>query len=642
MPPHAAYDVVIAGGGLAGLTLARQLRMEAPELRVFVAERRTHPAPEAAFKVGESTVEISAHYFRTRLRLASHLREQQLEKFGLRYFFPTPDNRKIDERFELGPPCFPPVPSFQLDRGRLENMLLAAGRESGIEIQDAARVTGVHLGQPHRIEVTDGSGSREIHARWLVDATGRHGLLRRRLQLDRAVGHTANASWFRVPARVKIDDWSTSKGWRARVPLANRWLSTNHLMGRGYWVWLIPLGSGSTSIGIVADEALHPFSRINRFDRALDWLREFEPQCAAVTEEHADTLEDFLALRHFAHGCRQVYSADRWALIGEAGPFTDPFYSPGSDFIAMGNDFTADLIRRDIAGEDVSARAVTFNELYLRLFDGFLRLYEGQYAIMGNAQVMTCKIAWDNACYWSVPALLFYQQRLRDPAFMGSIDLLMRRFFVLHARMQQYFRAWHERDERLYGEGFTSVVALERLRQLQAGLGDASEDDDDLRDRVVNNLLWLERFAGAIQGLARENGVEGAEVDRILSLADFRQASLDVEAFRAPLANRPLVLRPRSPVLRPRSEVLGLCPASPEWASVDENWNWELRTEDCGLMIRTEDPGPGMKDWGRVTRPRAAPLPRRCRQRPTTSRRRTRPERPWPRWPPRRRRIPGR
>ncbi len=250
-------------------------------------------------------------------------------------------------------------------------------------------------------------------------------------------------------------------------------------------------------------------------------------------------MEDFLALRHFAHGCRQVYSADRWALIGEAGPFTDPFYSPGSDFIAMGNDFTADLIRRDIAGEDVSARAVTFNELYLRLFDGFLRLYEGQYAIMGNAQVMTCKIAWDNACYWSVPALLFYQQRLRDPAFMGSIDLLMRRFFVLHARMQQYFRAWHERDERLYGEGFTSVVALERLRQLQAGLGDASEDDNDLRDRVVNNLLWLERFAGAIQGLARENGVEGAEVDRILSLADFRQASLDVEAFRAPLANRP-------------------------------------------------------------------------------------------------------
>ena len=62
---------------------------------------------------------------------------------------------------------------------------------------------------------------------------------------------------------------------RSCVPERRRWLSTNHLMGAGYWVWLIPLGSGSTSVGIVADPALHPFHRLSRFDRALDWLREF-------------------------------------------------------------------------------------------------------------------------------------------------------------------------------------------------------------------------------------------------------------------------------------------------------------------------------------------------------------------------------
>ena len=83
------YDAVITGGGLAGLTLARQLHLEAPDLRVLVVEKRHHPVREAAFKVGESRVEIGAHYFQKVLGLEPHLRADQLEKLGLRYFFPT-------------------------------------------------------------------------------------------------------------------------------------------------------------------------------------------------------------------------------------------------------------------------------------------------------------------------------------------------------------------------------------------------------------------------------------------------------------------------------------------------------------------------------------------------------------------------
>ena len=58
---EAATDVLIMGGGLAGLSLAIQLRQRDRGIRVVVIERRTHPVREAAFKVGESTVEIGAH-----------------------------------------------------------------------------------------------------------------------------------------------------------------------------------------------------------------------------------------------------------------------------------------------------------------------------------------------------------------------------------------------------------------------------------------------------------------------------------------------------------------------------------------------------------------------------------------------------
>ena len=139
---------------------------------------------------------------------------------------------------------------------------------------------------------------------------------------------------------------------------------------------------------------------------------------------------------------------------------------------------------------------------YLRLYEAFLRLYDGQYRLMGNAQVMTAKAAWDNACYWAISALLYFQRRYRDPAFMASIDPLMRRFFVLHARMQQLFRAWDLADAAQYADGFTNVTFMESLFRLQSALGAPRMDDDELRRTLEGNFAFLERFAEAWQAQA--------------------------------------------------------------------------------------------------------------------------------------------
>src|SRR5947209_8077485 len=103
--PQGHYDVAILGGGLAGLSLAIQLKRQRPETSVLVTDKRAEPAPDAAFKVGESSVEIGAHYYREIVGMRDHLEQQQMRKLGLRFFLPAGDNSDITKRVEYCTPA---------------------------------------------------------------------------------------------------------------------------------------------------------------------------------------------------------------------------------------------------------------------------------------------------------------------------------------------------------------------------------------------------------------------------------------------------------------------------------------------------------------------------------------------------------
>ena len=224
--------------------------------------------------------------------------------------------------------------------------------------------------------------TQTIRARWVVDASGRAGILKRKLGCQEGNDHQVNSAWFRIDEPIEIDALSDDPVWQRRVPYRMRKFSTNHMMGRGYWVWFIPLVSGSISIGIVADAEIHPIDQINRFEKAMAWLHRHEPQCARLIERHEDKLLDFHCLKDFSYGCKQVFSSDRWALTGEAGLFVDPFYSPGSDFIAISNGHITALIEKDLRGAPSDELASFYDQLYLGLYRAFMPLFQDQYRLM--------------------------------------------------------------------------------------------------------------------------------------------------------------------------------------------------------------------------------------------------------------------
>jgi flavin-dependent dehydrogenase len=520
--PRAAIeqaDVVIAGGGLAGLTLALQLRRRFPAIDVLVLERQRHPVPEATHKVGESSVEIGGHYFDAVLGLREHLDAHQLRKFGFRFFF-NDGRERIDDCLELGASRYLTTPSWQLDRGVFENFLARHAAAQGVRFVDGAVVRGITLGEgdaPHVVAYERDGERRAAQARWLVDASGRAGLLKRQLGLARDNAHDANAVWFRIGARIDVDEWSADPDWHARCEVPLRWLSTNHLCGDGYWAWLIPLSSGSHSVGIVCDAKTHPLETMNSFERAMAWFAVHQPRLHRELEDKRHLLQDFRFLRNFSYGCSQVFSGRRWALTGEAGVFLDPFYSPGSDFIAIANTYVCELVAKDRAGEPVDPYARFYEQIYFSFYESTLTLYTGQYGLFGDPEVMPVKVLWDYTYYWGVLCQLFFQDRLTDLVTLGRLRPRLQASIALNAAMQEFLRAWSARSARRNPAIMLDQAKLGWFAELNRGLRDTL-DDAQFRERMHATTTQLAALAAEIvqRACAEYPGLDASAVHALL------------------------------------------------------------------------------------------------------------------------------
>ncbi|HQY10796.1 MAG TPA: FAD-dependent monooxygenase [Ferruginibacter sp.] len=502
---HDQYDVVILGGGLAGLTLSLQLKNAKPGLSILVLERREADAAVAAHKVGESTVELGTHYLREVLNLKDYLEEHELPKHGLRFFFRSHTKDDIASRVELGPRLRLPVPSHQLDRGTVENYMMRLTREKGTDLVLGAKVSNVDLDRDagHRVSYIKNGEEITVRCRWVADASGRSSILKRKLQFQKPMEHHTNAVWWRLKGVIDIDTWTNNKEWRSYLEPGLRYLSTVHFMDTGYWLWVIPLGSKNTSIGIVADPAVHPFETFNTYEKAVEWMKKNEPLPYKMLEPlgHGEGLLDFKILKHYAHHTERIYSADRWATTGESGPFLDPLYSPGTDFIALNNSWLSDLILRDMDGEDISGRATIYEKSHLALVDSWIPVYQNKYLLMGNTQIMVIKIFWDWATYWAIPSHLFANKAFTNLRILKELfvapDSLGRKFGRLNKIMQDLFLEWLPFENRVFSNRYIDPFDLAVLRKFQEEI-EVQRNPGEMIMQIEKNMNILEQLAVAI------------------------------------------------------------------------------------------------------------------------------------------------
>jgi len=513
-------DVIIAGGGLAGLSLAKQLKMQTPELDILVVEKSTFPRPETTAKVGESTVEIGSHYFTETLGMKKHFKETHLQKHGLRCFFGTPQN-DYSQQDELGVSELFGIPTYQMDRGVIENYLYREVKSMDVEVIDGATTQELRLGNGnHQLVVDTAQGQKKFTGKWMVDAAGRQKLLKNQLGLDKQNEHKGNAVWFRIDKRIVIDEWSDNPDWQNRLKQkGKRWLSTNHLMGPGYWVWIIPLGTGATSIGIVMDDQALADSGIESFDDTIRWLEKNQPKCAEAVS--GAKVLDFNLIRGYSYGCTQMFSETGWGLTGEAGAFTDPFYAPGSDFIALNNTFMTHLIGQSKQGKDIRLDSAVFHIFYNSFFENTLSLYTDQYGGFGDRKMMAIKLLWDYAYYWGVLTLLFYQDAITDIQLMRTINPILKVAQNLNAELQKKMKVRAAKRIVLPAQGlFLDQYLIPCMTYFNDVL--KNKESLDMHQALADNVAILERIARYLDEMLDENASKTISNDERELFGDYR------------------------------------------------------------------------------------------------------------------------
>lgn len=404
------YDVVILGGAFSGASTAILLRRELPQLRVLIVEK----AEVFDEKVGEATTEMSAMFLTRRLAMWSHLEAEHLPKEGLRYWFSNARVTGHANASETGGVIRSTVPAFQLRRDALDEHLLATAVAEGAELLRPARAREVTLGDfDHRVTIEEGEETREISCRWLLDATGKGTFLGRRLGvIERNDEHPTAAIWCRWKNVRHIDDLAVRLGF-AGGNVGSRRLGTNHYTGLGYWIWVIPLGNGETSIGLVFDKRLVDLHQSR--NRAGDFVAFLQaiPSLAEILEGAEPRLDDLRFYAHLPYAATQ-YMGRGWALLGDAAAFLDPYYSPGLDHASFTAEATFEIVKKDAMGESVDAAIAEHNETFVRSYWRFFRAaYKDKYYYMGEADLLSAAMLIDTAQYYIfvvIPAYRFMKK----------------------------------------------------------------------------------------------------------------------------------------------------------------------------------------------------------------------------------------
>ena len=328
----ATYDVVVVGGGPGGSTAGAFLAKAGH--RVLLFERETFPR----FHVGESLLPATLPIM-DRLGVHATVAERGFQvKYGATFH---DQESGLEHTFYFLRDKPWPSYSYQVPRADFDALLLEHAMKLGVDVGQPATVEAVAFDADGVTVTVESHGQRtSVRARFLVDASGRAGLLAQKV-----------GARERVPNLGKVALFAHFRGaWRAPAPDEG---NIRIYVFESGWFWWIPLAGDRTSVGCVmhaktvrdwggTQEALYA-EMIRRCRRVAEGLRGAQQ----VTPLHAEA--------NFSYRNRPVVG-DRFLAVGDAVAFVDPIFSGGVHIAMQSGELAARAIDAALADGRFTAR----------------------------------------------------------------------------------------------------------------------------------------------------------------------------------------------------------------------------------------------------------------------------------------------
>ena len=339
---------IVIGIGVSGNIFAGHLKKMLPDVEIKIIGPQGKKRPI----VGESLTEFSCHTIRS-LGMGTYLEEKHVPKYGLTFYFKEKLNDTSSPTYAVHEALtIPPLPSCQLNRFTFDEDILAFNQTQGTKYVDGM-VKNVWKEDDglFRVEFESEGQTRIETAKWVIDASGRTRFLAKKMGLHRPPPYQRSTFWFRL---YDYDEklLTAVDGRKPEQYAFESYFATHHYMGKGNWIWCIPISTKEhknlISIGITFRPDILQKS-IRTMDEFMAQVRSEHPLLARFIE--SGKIDDVNAYSNYFYECKQIYSPQGWFIIGDAGFAVDPLYSTGMVQTSLQAHQVVDLIKKDKEGE---------------------------------------------------------------------------------------------------------------------------------------------------------------------------------------------------------------------------------------------------------------------------------------------------